>query len=248
MDPFGDAFAAPANNSGDAGADFLTQQQNEMEALENQFGVTSEPADTTQQSGVPDFFAPAESAPAELTTPETNTKADSDIGADDDDEQPLPSAGPVPNSFIDSTSNEVSTPVISGPAYSAAEFRPEAASITAWKSEFQNRLSELDEKEAKLMTEWEEKAKKDLEEWRRRRQEGLEKQKQVNLENEQSFIEERESRSREGGGDIDWTRVSNLCDFNMKANKKSKDTTRMKSMFLQMKGDAVKAEGKINGF
>ena len=53
MDPFGDAFAAPANNSGDAGADFLTQQQNEMEALENQFGVTSEPADTTQQSGVP---------------------------------------------------------------------------------------------------------------------------------------------------------------------------------------------------
>ena len=42
MDPFGDAFAAPANNTGDAGADFLKQQESEMNALENQFGVTSE--------------------------------------------------------------------------------------------------------------------------------------------------------------------------------------------------------------
>ena len=61
-------------------------------------------------------------------------------------------------------------------------FKPEAASITAWKEEFKNRLEDLDTKEEKLMGEWEEKAKKDLEEWRRRRQEALEKQRQVNLE------------------------------------------------------------------
>ena len=42
-DPFGDAFgSAPANNQNttDAGADFLNQQADEMNALENQFGVS----------------------------------------------------------------------------------------------------------------------------------------------------------------------------------------------------------------
>merc|ERR1711976_409158 len=111
------------------------------------------------------------------------------------------------------------------------DIKEEAASITAWKKEFANRLQELDDKETKQMADWEEKAKQDLEDWRRRRQEALEKQRQVNLENEQSFIDERESRSKEGGGDIDWCKVSNLCDFNSK-NKKNKDASRMKSMFL----------------
>lgn len=259
MDPF-------APTSGDAGQDFLNQQQNDIDALEDQFGMSNNDNFQQPQDGTIDFFAPQEqTTPADLTTPvvaggnAASNDSDIDIG---DEDNVLPTAGPVPNSFIDSSSlAEVSTPntLISNntvtaaapvAAYNVAElsFKPEAASITAWKEEFRNRLLELDDKEAKLMVEWEEKAKKDLEDTKKRHQEALEKQRQVNLENEKSFIEERESRSKEGGGDIDWAKVSNLCDFNMKTNKKAKDTSRMKSMFLQMKGDAVKSEGKVNGF
>jgi len=232
MDPFGDAFGAPA--TGDAGQDFLNQQANEVAALENQFGVGE-----VQDNGVSDFFA----APAEPTAITKSHDSDIDIMA----EEEMPPA--IPTSFADPNSIDLSnsTPNNNEPVALAApiqavnyDIQEEAASITKWKKEFATRIQELDEKELKQMSEWEEKAKKDLEEWRRRRQEALEKQRQVNLENEQSFIDERESRSKEGGGDIDWTKVSNLCDFNMKSTKKAKDTSRMKSMFLQMKGDAVK--------
>merc|ERR1711981_273586 len=153
----------------------------------------------------------------------------------------------VPSSFNDQNSIDNSTPVNNNaaPIMFAAptstinyDIKEEAASITAWKKEFAERINDLDSKETKQMAELEEKAKKDLDDWRRRRQEALEKQRQVNLENEQSFIDERESRSKEGGSvDIDWTKVSNFCDFNSKT-KKNKDASRMKSMFLQMKGDA----------
>lgn len=127
-----------------------------------------------------DFF----SAPVEANR---NSK-DSDIDIDAGDDMPPE----VPSSFNDpSFDNTNSTPVnlsaapiaMAAPTMAANyDIKEEAASITAWKKEFANRLQELDDKETKQMADWEEKAKQDLEDWRRRRQEALEKQRQVNLE------------------------------------------------------------------
>lgn len=253
MDPFGDNFGSSSNN---AGNDFLNQEQNEVAALENQLMG----GETGTGDGMADFFAPA----TDTNTKETTKSRDSDIDIDCEDN--IPQA--VPNSFTDPNSisgfdalsstptNTTAAPLAFGSGMGGSinttsnyDIKPEAESITLWKKEFAARVQELDEKEQTQMSDWEEKAKKELDDWRRRRQEALEKQRQVNLENEQSFIDERKSRSEQGGGDIDWTKVSNLCDFNMKSNKKSKDTTRMKSMFLQMKGDAAKNDkGLLNGF
>jgi len=250
-DPFGDAFgSAPANNqtTNDAGADFLNQQADEMNALENQFGV-SETVNPVE--GEADFFAAA--APSEpVKNVNDGNDSDIDINADDDEvvmgqseAAPVVAAAPTDFGAIVmgegtnfSTQNSVSASSITQPK--TYDIKVESENIAKWKKEFSQRLEDLDEKETKQMVELEEKAKKDLEDWRKSRQEALEKQRQLNLENEQSFIDERESRSKEGSGEIDWCKVSNLCDFNNK-NKKSKDTTRMKSLFLQMKGDQLKS-------
>jgi hypothetical protein len=81
-------------------------------------------------------------------------------------------------------------------------------------------------------------AKKELEEWARQRKDTLEKTKTANRESEKAFIEERESRSKgeiSSPSDIDWTKTSELCDFNPKSSKGSKDTSRMRSLFLHLK-------------
>lgn len=48
---------------------------------------------------------------------------------------------------------------------------------------------------------------------------------------EEVFVEERDS---EAPGH-EWERVARLCDFNPKNNKNTKDVSRMRSMFLQLK-------------
>jgi len=233
-DPFGDAFAAPADNQTDAGADFLNQQANEMDALENQFGISTENNNPTD-GGEADFFAAA-------VKEEEGNDSDIDINAD---EIVMDTMTPVDDNTTD-LGALMGEPMMSQNSISSItqpktyDIKVESENIANWKKEFAQRIEDLDDKETKQMVDLEEKAKQDLEDWKKSRQEALEKQRQLNLENEQSFIEERESRSKEGSGEIDWCKVSNLCDFNNK-NKKSKDTTRMKSMFLQMKGDQMKS-------
>ena len=50
-------------------------------------------------------------------------------------------------------------------------------------------------------------------------------------EAQEVFVEERDS---DAAGD-EWERVSRLCDFNPKNNKNTKDVSRMRSIFLQLK-------------
>jgi len=233
--------------TGDAGADFLAQQQDEINGLENQFGISD-------NAGTNDFFSPSVSD-TKLNTntnmlnlenmdfANTNHINDSDAPITIENEDLiLNGLDPIASNTANSPLNmpcctEQSTPTIISSPY---DIKIEAESIAKWRKEFEARIADADSKETKLLSEWEMQAKQDLDDWRRQRQEALEKQRQVNLENEQEFIDERESRSRENGGSgIDWAKVSNLCDFN-KTSKKSKDTSRMKSMFLQMKGEAVK--------
>ena len=48
---------------------------------------------------------------------------------------------------------------------------------------------------------------------------------------EEAFVEERDE-------DIpghEWERVARICDFNPKSNKNTKDVSRMRSIFLQLK-------------
>ena len=48
---------------------------------------------------------------------------------------------------------------------------------------------------------------------------------------EESFVSDRDDST----GGHDWERVCRMCDFNPKGTKNTKDVSRMRSIFLQLK-------------
>ncbi|XP_050761368.1 clathrin light chain B isoform X9 [Gymnogyps californianus] len=87
--------------------------------------------------------------------------------------------------------------------------------------------------------EWREKAKKDLEEWNLRQNEQMEKNRANNSDNphhlrrasEEAFLKE----SKEETPGSEWEKVAQLCDFNPKSSKQSKDVSRMRSVLISLK-------------
>jgi len=250
-DLFGDNFGEqqPAAAQ-DAGMDFLAQEQNEIAALENQF-LDSNIEDAQQQQPTETFEADLFGSSDPFGAQNTQVVQDNDIdllaGGDDDTpvaetelfesmaEQPaeveLMAAIPMDESPI------ISTPISNSMSSPAYDIKIEPESIRKWREEFNQRLTSADEKEASDKQQMLDQAKLELEDWAKQRKDTLEKTKIANRESETAFIEERESRSKGEilPGDIDWTKTSELCDFNPKSSKGSKDTSRMRSLFLHLR-------------
>ena len=90
MDPFGDNFTSEQKPAADAGADFLTQEQNEIAALENQFLDTNinteeQPEQQQQTGGEADLFGSSENPFG--TQVEQQNDIDLLAGGDDDTEK-----------------------------------------------------------------------------------------------------------------------------------------------------------------
>ncbi|KAL5484560.1 hypothetical protein EMCRGX_G021084 [Ephydatia muelleri] len=103
--------------------------------------------------------------------------------------------------------------------------------IQKWRQEQTALIQKKDEAEGRALDELKAQAKKDIEEWYGRHEELLNQTKASNRQAEKALIEERDD-------DIagrDWERVGRLCDFNPKNNKSTKDTSRMRSILLQLK-------------
>ncbi|XP_074594351.1 clathrin light chain isoform X1 [Brevipalpus obovatus] len=111
----------------------------------------------------------------------------------------------------------------------------EPEKIKKWREEQRAMLNAKDEEEAKRKKELAEQAKKEVEEWYTRYREQLNKSKQTNREAcknaEKEWIAERDA---EAPGQ-EWERITRMCDFNPKSSRNSKDTSRMKSILLQLK-------------
>ncbi|XP_050522857.1 clathrin light chain isoform X4 [Daktulosphaira vitifoliae] len=126
----------------------------------------------------------------------------------------------------DETSSPIITPKVE---------REEAEKIKKWRAEQKTLLEEKDANEEKKKEELRLIAKKELEEWYKSHKEQIAKTKDVNRESainaEKQFVAE--SDDIEPG--TEWDRITKLCDFNPKANRASKDVTRMRSIILQLK-------------
>ncbi|XP_050761364.1 clathrin light chain B isoform X5 [Gymnogyps californianus] len=115
----------------------------------------------------------------------------------------------------------------------------EPESIRKWREEQKKRLEELDAASKVTEQEWREKAKKDLEEWNLRQNEQMEKNRANNSDNphhlrrasEEAFLKE----SKEETPGSEWEKVAQLCDFNPKSSKQSKDVSRMRSVLISLK-------------
>ncbi|XP_069725429.1 clathrin light chain B isoform X2 [Phaenicophaeus curvirostris] len=107
----------------------------------------------------------------------------------------------------------------------------EPESIRKWREEQKKRLEELDAASKVAEQEWREKAKKDLEEWNLRQNEQVEKNRANNRASEEAFLKE----SKEETPGSEWEKVAQLCDFNPKSSKQSKDVSRMRSVLISLK-------------
>ncbi|XP_062977014.1 clathrin light chain B isoform X2 [Elgaria multicarinata webbii] len=107
----------------------------------------------------------------------------------------------------------------------------EPESIRKWREEQKKRLQELDAASKVLEQEWREKAKKDLEEWNLRQNEQMERNRANNRASEEAFLKE----SKEETPGTEWEKVAQLCDFNPKSSKQSKDVSRMRSVLISLK-------------
>ncbi|OPJ88018.1 clathrin light chain B isoform C [Patagioenas fasciata monilis] len=107
----------------------------------------------------------------------------------------------------------------------------EPESIRKWREEQKKRLEELDAASKVTEQEWREKAKKDLEEWNLRQNEQMEKNRANNRASEEAFLKE----SKEETPGSEWEKVAQLCDFNPKSSKQSKDVSRMRSVLISLK-------------
>ncbi|KAJ6667748.1 hypothetical protein lerEdw1_016069 [Lerista edwardsae] len=107
----------------------------------------------------------------------------------------------------------------------------EPESIRKWREEQKKRLQELDAASKVLEQEWREKAKKDLEEWNLRQNEQMERNRANNRASEEAFLKE----TKEDNPGTEWEKVAQLCDFNPKSSKQSKDVSRMRSVLISLK-------------
>jgi len=115
--------------------------------------------------------------------------------------------------------------------YAAMREASEPESIRKWKEEQAEEIAARDADSEVQKEEWKAAAKQELEDWYARQNDVLDKNKTGNREAQEDFLKD-QSESKPGQ---QWEKICKLCDFNPKSNRNSKDTSRMRGLFLQLK-------------
>ncbi|KAJ6225653.1 hypothetical protein RDWZM_004198 [Blomia tropicalis] len=144
-----------------------------------------------------------------------------------------------PNGDVNDLANGVSDITMNGKQESSSSNQPpitimpteEPESIKKWREAHKKALEEKDENEKTKIAELKEQGKQELEEWYTRYADQLQKSKQQNRNAEKEWVAERDN---EASGQ-DWEKITKLCDFNPKTSRNTKDTSRMRSILLQVK-------------
>lgn len=204
-----------------------------MDLLDNDLpGENPPPMDNDEDtpSGFEDDAVLVEQEAAEESVPpaELNGDASHEDGTDLDD--PL-SEGmdnlPVGNG----QGGSWSPPTSHSPTFTPVRPNVEPETMRVWREEQHQRLRDKDQAEAQAMTDLKEKAQKELQDWYKKYEETLNKTKNDNRATEKNFVAE----MNEIAPGTEWERVHKLCDFNQKTNRNHKDTSRLRSILLQLK-------------
>ncbi|XP_077182461.1 clathrin light chain B isoform X2 [Paroedura picta] len=189
-------------------------------------------AEAPEEDPAAAFLAQQESEIAGIENDEGFSAAEGGLGDPQAPEQQpvdFESTGITVNGDVFQESNE---PTDAYAAIARADWlTQEPESIRKWREEQKKRLQELDADSKVLEQEWREKAKKDLEEWNLRQNEQMERNRVNNRASEEAFLKE----SKEETPGTEWEKVAQLCDFNPKSSKQSKDVSRMRSVLISLK-------------
>ncbi|XP_054154464.1 clathrin light chain-like [Oppia nitens] len=201
--------------SEDPAADFLAREQNVLAELEDDFEFPTNTKDLSQK--INGSFANGDAdedqfmnGPNGLTNGDESTHDDFNV---------------LTNNAINSSQSSDNTTI------KEVEIREEPEKIRKWREDQQKLLEEKDREEAKKKEELKQTAKHELEEWYARYAEQLEKSKINNRNAEKEWVAERDTEV-EGQ---EWEKIAKMCDFNPKSTRNTKDTTRMRSILLQLK-------------
>ncbi|XP_035219671.1 clathrin light chain-like isoform X2 [Stegodyphus dumicola] len=140
------------------------------------------------------------------------------------------------------THNAVNSEHMNGPSEpfpattpSRSANREEPQKIKMWREEQQKMLEIKDAEEEKKKLELQQTAKKELDDWYARYREQIEKAKLNNRNAEKEWVADRDAESP----GQEWERIARLCDFNPKSSRSTKDTSRMRSIILQLKQSPI---------
>ncbi|GIX89352.1 clathrin light chain A [Caerostris extrusa] len=188
-------------------------------------------------------IAPEEDPAADFIAREHNQLAgieDDTLGLDHESNVNV-AAGDFPDDF--GLHNSVDTEHMNGPSSEPFPATPtvrsanreEPEQIKAWREEQKKMLEIKDAEEEKKKLELSETAKKEMDDWYARYKEQIEKSKLNNRNAEKEWIADRDAESP----GQEWERIARLCDFNPKSSRSTKDTSRMRSIILQLKQSPV---------
>jgi len=216
-----DAFGAGGKLDEDPAAEFLAREQQVLAGLDDEFDLP--PASTQTSNGLKDQVDSLSSSDPLGSSSQTKLDANASVLKNG-----------VTNGEAENEVNQLNGPTSKmsiSPLPTSQQLREEPESIKKWREEQRKMLEEKDKEEEKRKEELKKQAKKELEEWYARYAEQLEKSKANNRTAEKEWIAERDA---EKPGQ-EWEKIANLCDFNPKTSRNTKDTSRLKSIILQLK-------------
>ncbi|XP_076332287.1 clathrin light chain-like [Tachypleus tridentatus] len=211
-----DAFNNGISPEDDPAAEFLAREQDELAGLEDD--VNFEPSTLT-------------TAPSEAHQVTANYQNDNEFMGDGEtdmfgfeaDNEPLQMNGP-----------QEPLPNLISSAKPVAREEPEK--ICKWREEHQKMLERKDEEERFKKEEMHQTAVRELEEWYARYYEQIEKAKFNNRNAENEYVNEQDTPHQAGP---EWEGIARMCDFTPKTSRGTKDTSRMRSIILQLKQTAL---------
>lgn len=210
-----DAFESDFNNENlpveDPVAEFYAREQNELAGLEDDMNFQSTAKSYSQTE--------SQQATADYEN-DFMEDGEADIFTYSEDSQ-IEINGPSEPEILQNSAYQTK-PVI----------QEEPEKIQKWREDHQKMLKEKDEQEYLKKEEMHQTALKEIEEWYARYYEQIEKSKFNNRNAEMEYVNERDTEVPTGQ---EWDRISRMCDFNPKASRGTKDTSRMRSIILQLK-------------
>ncbi|TRY72035.1 hypothetical protein TCAL_01127 [Tigriopus californicus] len=124
-----------------------------------------------------------------------------------------------------------SPPTSHSPTFTPVRPNVEPETMRLWREEQRQRLEDKDQAEDQALKDLKEKAQKELSDWYSKYEDTLNQTKNENRATEQNFVAE----MNEITPGTEWERVHKLCDFNQKTSRNHKDTSRLRSILLQLK-------------
>ncbi|XP_053204958.1 clathrin light chain-like [Panonychus citri] len=202
-----DSFVNVEN--GDPVADFIAREQNVLAEIEGDLDFTDDLTHLSQ----------------EITTESETIIQNGENLINSNGDNLFSEENEVPSTFVDTENNKTESVFDNLPVV-------ENEKITRWRSQSVKLLNERDEEEAKRIQELIEQAKQELQDWYSQYNDQLNRLKESNRQAEADWVAERDAAVP----GKEWEKVARMCDFNPKPNQKNvKDTSRMKSILLQLK-------------